>query len=60
VARPEAGRPGLVQIVVVMDQGRREVELRLPGAYRVNADIAGALKDISGVLDVHLFGGGGR
>jgi DNA polymerase-3 subunit alpha len=59
-ARPATGRPGLVQIIVLLDAGKREVELRLPGAYRVNADIAGALKDIPGVVDVHLFGGNGR
>ncbi len=59
-ARPVAGRPGQVQIIVLLDEGKREVELRLPGMYRVNADIAGALRDIPGVVDVHLFGGNGR
>lgn len=48
-----AGRgEGEVALVLMMDAGKGEVEVRLPGRYPVNAAVAGALKAISGVVAV--------
>ncbi|NBN77982.1 DNA polymerase III subunit alpha [Microvirga tunisiensis] len=45
---------GEVNVVVLLDEGRREVEVRLPGKYRLSPEIAGALKSVPGVTDVQL------
>jgi DNA polymerase-3 subunit alpha len=50
-----AGRPavsdGEVNIVVLLGAGA-EVEMRLPGRYKVSPQIAGALKAVPGVVEV--------
>ena len=43
---------GEVSLVLMMEQGKGEVEVRLPGRYPVSAAVAGALKAISGVVAV--------
>ncbi len=46
----EKGR-GLVSLVL-MGEGGREVELKLPGGYRVTPQIRGAIKSVPGVVEV--------
>ncbi|SON54934.1 DNA polymerase III subunit alpha [Hartmannibacter diazotrophicus] len=45
---------GDVSLIVLLEEGKREVEVKLPGRYRVSPQIAGALKAIPGVVDVEL------
>ncbi|MER2604765.1 MAG: DNA polymerase III subunit alpha, partial [Siculibacillus sp.] len=46
---------GEVSVVLVLDEGAREIEVRLPGRYRVSPQIAGALRTVPGVEAVHLI-----
>ena len=46
----EAERGGEVVLVAAID-GRAEVEMRLPGRYRLDASLRGALKAAQGVLE---------
>ena len=46
---------GEVSILLKREQGREEIEIRLPGTYSVNADVAGALRAIPGVLEVEYL-----
>ncbi|MBK5949287.1 DNA polymerase III subunit alpha [Rhodobium orientis] len=48
------GGGGDVSVVLLLDGGMREVEIRLPGSYNVSPQIAGALKTISGVIQVEM------
>ena len=43
---------GEVSIVVAIENGEREVEVKLPGRFRTSPQIAGALKAIPGVVTV--------
>jgi DNA polymerase-3 subunit alpha len=43
---------GEISLVVMRDQEINEVEIKLPGFYPVNAEVAGALKAIPGVIAV--------
>ena len=45
---------GEVSLVLLRDDGRREVEMRLPGRYPVSPQIAGALRSVRGVVQVEL------
>ena len=45
---------GLVSFIVIKDSGRREIEVELPGRYRISPEIAAALKAAPGILDVEL------
>jgi DNA polymerase-3 subunit alpha len=47
---------GEVSLILMLDNGAgtREVELRLPGGYRVSPQIASALKAVNGVLQVEV------
>ncbi len=45
---------GEVSLVLLLGEGREEVEVRLPGKYRVSPQIAGALKTVPGVVQVQL------
>jgi DNA polymerase-3 subunit alpha len=47
----EAGGRG--RVTVVLDLPSREVELALPGGFRVNPAIRAAVKSLPGILDVH-------
>ena len=49
-----AGGDSEVSLVLVQDNGEREVELLLPGRFRVSPQMAGAIKAAPGVLDVEL------
>ncbi|MTI45975.1 DNA polymerase III, alpha subunit [Roseibium hamelinense] len=45
---------GDVTIVVLLDEGAREVEVKLPGRFRLSPEIASALKAVPGVTDVQM------
>lgn len=45
---------GLVSFIVIKDDGVREIEVELPGRYRISPEIAAAMKATNGVLDVEL------
>ncbi|WP_417680048.1 DNA polymerase III subunit alpha [Roseibium sp.] len=45
---------GEVTVVVLLDNGAREVEVKLPGKFRLSPEIAGALKAVPGVTDVQM------
>ncbi|MES2833938.1 MAG: DNA polymerase III subunit alpha [Pseudomonadota bacterium] len=47
--KAEGGKGGEVSLVAALD-GRREVEIRLPGRYRLDAAVRGALKSAPGVV----------
>ncbi|MDR3468378.1 MAG: DNA polymerase III subunit alpha [Xanthobacteraceae bacterium] len=53
VARP-GGSDGEVSLVMMLDL-ETEVELKLPGRFRVSPQIAGALKAVAGVIDVQTL-----
>lgn len=46
---------GAVSMILVLDEGQREIEMRLPGKYAVSPQIAGALRTIHGVDQVDLL-----
>ncbi len=43
---------GEVILVLMLDEGRQEVELKLPGGYRATPQVAGAIKAVPGVVAV--------
>jgi DNA polymerase III subunit alpha len=45
---------GEVSLVLILDEGDREVEIRLPGKYQASPQIAGALRAVPGVVDVQI------
>jgi DNA polymerase-3 subunit alpha len=45
---------GEVSLVLILDDGDREVEVKLPGKYMASPQIAGALRAVPGVVDVHM------
>jgi len=53
-AKPAAGADGDVSLVMMLDLGT-EVELKLPGRFKVSPQIAGAIKAVSGVVDVQTL-----
>jgi DNA polymerase III subunit alpha len=46
-----AGADGDVSLVLMLDL-ETEVEMKLPGRFKVSPQIAGAIKAVSGVVDV--------
>ncbi|BBF92247.1 DNA polymerase III subunit alpha [Blastochloris tepida] len=50
--RLEPGGDGEVGLVVMLEESRTEIEMRLPGRYKVTPQIAGAIKAIPGVVMV--------
>jgi DNA polymerase-3 subunit alpha len=44
---------GTVSVVVLLKG--REVEVRLPGQYRVTPQVAGAIKAVPGIVDVRIL-----
>ncbi|WP_375461830.1 DNA polymerase III subunit alpha [uncultured Enterovirga sp.] len=48
------GGEGEVSLVLLLDDGAREVEVKLPGRYPASAQIAGALRAVPGVIDVQM------
>ena len=45
---------GNVSVVMMLDEGRREVEVKLPGGYQVSPPVASALRAVAGVVQVDL------
>ena len=45
---------GEVSLVLMLEEGRREVEMRLPGRFAVSPQIASALRAMRGVVQVEL------
>jgi DNA polymerase III subunit alpha len=52
--RLKAKGEGEVSLVLILDDGDREVEVKLPGRYLASPQIAGALRAVPGVVDVHM------
>ncbi|MEF3365544.1 DNA polymerase III subunit alpha [Methylocystis sp. 9N] len=46
---------GEVSILLKRDAGAEEIEIRLPGGYPVTPEVAGALREIPGVLEVEYL-----
>jgi DNA polymerase-3 subunit alpha len=53
-ASVQPGGDGEVTLVMMLDL-QTEVEMKLPGRFRVSPQIAGALKAVSGVVDVQTL-----
>jgi len=53
-ALPVGGADGDVSLVMMLDL-ETEVELKLPGRFKVSPQIAGAIKAVSGVVDVQTL-----
>jgi DNA polymerase III subunit alpha len=51
--RPASG-DGEVSLVMMLDL-ETEVEMKLPGRFKVSPQIAGAIKAVSGVVDVQTL-----
>jgi DNA polymerase III subunit alpha len=49
----EGGAGGRGRVTVVLDLPKSEVELALPGGFRVDPRIRAAVKSLPGILDVH-------
>ncbi len=49
-----SGSDGDVSLVLMLDL-ETEVEMKLPGRYKVSPQIAGAIKAVSGVVDVQTL-----
>ncbi len=55
VARRLAARgEGDVSLVLILEGGAKEVEVRLPGRYLVTPQVAGAVKSVPGVVQVQM------
>jgi DNA polymerase-3 subunit alpha len=52
-AKPNGGH-GDVSLVLMLDL-ETEVEMKLPGRFKVSPQIAGAIKAVSGVVDVQTL-----
>jgi DNA polymerase-3 subunit alpha len=52
--RLKARGEGEVSLVLILDDGDREVEVKLPGKYMASPQVAGALRAVPGVVDVHM------
>lgn len=48
------GGDGDVSLVLLLDEGQREVEVQLPGRYQLTPQIAGALRAVNGIEHVEL------
>jgi DNA polymerase-3 subunit alpha len=53
-AAPAGGADGDVSLVMMLDL-EIEVEMKLPGRFKVSPQIAGAIKAVSGVVDVQTL-----
>ncbi|MFK8034593.1 MAG: DNA polymerase III subunit alpha [Hyphomicrobiales bacterium] len=45
---------GAVTVILMLENGQRDVVVKLPGDYPLSADLAGSMKSIDGVVDVTL------
>ena len=53
-APPSGGADGDVSLVIMLDL-QTEVEMKLPGRFKVSPQIAGAIKAVAGVVDVQTL-----
>ncbi|WP_244482078.1 hypothetical protein, partial [Bradyrhizobium pachyrhizi] len=53
-APPAGASDGDVSLVMMLDL-ETEVEMKLPGRYKVSPQIAGAIKAVAGVVDVQTL-----
>jgi DNA polymerase-3 subunit alpha len=51
---PSGGTDGDVSLVIMLDL-QTEVEMKLPGRFKVSPQIAGAIKAVAGVVDVQTL-----
>ena len=54
VPAPSGGADGDVSLVIMLDL-QTEVEMKLPGRFKVSPQIAGAIKAVAGVVDVQTL-----
>ena len=54
IARSAANGDGEVSMVLMLEQGT-EVEVKLPGRFKVSPQIAGAIKAVPGVVQVEAL-----
>jgi DNA polymerase-3 subunit alpha len=52
--RLSARGEGEISLVLILDEGEQEVEVKLPGKYLATPQIAGALRAVPGVVDVEI------
>jgi len=52
VKRLEPKGDGEVSMILILEDGATEVEVRLPGRFKVSPQISGAIKAVPGVVDV--------
>jgi DNA polymerase III subunit alpha len=45
---------GQVSLILIQDNGKREIEIELKERYRITPQIAAAIKGVHGVVDVEL------
>jgi DNA polymerase-3 subunit alpha len=50
----QPGGDGEVSMVLMLDDGEREVEVALPGRYRLSPPVAGALRTVPGIVQVEF------
>jgi DNA polymerase-3 subunit alpha len=48
------GGEGDVSLVLLLDEGSREVEVQLPGRYALSPQIASALRAVNGIVQVEM------
>ena len=53
--RLEPKGDGEVSMILILEGGATEVEVRLPGKFKVSPQICGAIKAVSGVIDVQAL-----
>jgi DNA polymerase-3 subunit alpha len=53
--RLESKGDGEVSMILILEDGATEVEVRLPGRFKVSPQIAGALKAVPGVVEVQAM-----
>jgi DNA polymerase-3 subunit alpha len=53
-AQLKPGGEGAVTMIVSRDGGAREYEIKLPGSFKLTAEVAGGIKALAGVIDVRL------
>lgn len=46
---------GQVSLILIQDDGKREVEIELKDRFRITPQIAGAIKSVAGVVDVEMI-----
>jgi DNA polymerase-3 subunit alpha len=49
----EHGSTGRGRVAIVLDLPEREVEIAIPGAFRVDPQFRAAVKSLPGIVEVH-------